>query len=943
MRRISLVAAVTIAFGCLGVSSALAQLGGASSTGSIAGTVTDESAAVLPGVTVTAASTALIQTLTSTTNAEGIYRFPSVPPGEYKLTFELSGFTSLSRSDIRVGLGITVTINQKMGVQALQETVTVTSESPTIDTAATRIQTNYTALQLDSLPNARDMWSLLATTPSVVLNRFDVGGSTAGTQTTYFAYGYSGQNRPLIEGINTTEGTSAAGFYLDYGSFEEVFIGAAANSAEMPNPGVLTQFVGKSGSNQLHANMYYDFETEDMQSTNLEESQLQPNTNIRVDGNRLASYKNLNLGVGGPIARNRAWFHGAYLRQKNEVAQPSSGLFRDGTIFPTLLINYTGKGTYQLSQNNRFIGYLQHGTKKQPFRTDAARATAPIHLTSESSLNQNSPSWVYKGEYNRTIGDSMYFEVRAGQFGYNFGLVNYSTDPRYEDLITQEVTGGGRDWELRRRRNQYTGTLSYFKDGFLGGNHSFKFGGELLHETGDTIWASGYTDQTVHVLRNGVPSEVRLYATPYTSKNGLRTYSGFVTDTYVIKRLSLNLGARYDRYRVFLPAQENATIGATFEANSNIKTFNHLAPRVGATLDLMGDGKTVLKMNVGRYYYNPGVNLADSLNPNTANQYSDYVWNDLNGDRRFQTGETGALVQRFGGVANAFIDPDLENAYTDEVSGWVERELFANFGVRTGYVWKRDENGYQQVNELRPLDAFNVPITVNDIGEDGVAGTGDDSPIQAFNLDTTTRGSRNVTKNIDEYEGTYRTFEIAATRRYVNRWSMSAAFSYTWTDEFAANYVGNTFGTTGTNATFFGVYPSNPNDRTHNDFTNWNFKVHGTFEPKWGLRFTPVLKHQSGAPYGRFTRVALNYSSTQPILVEPIGTRRQDNVTIVDLRAEKQLPLGPRAKVGLFLDLFNLLNANPAVNIQWVSGPTFERATTVLPPRIVKLGVKLDW
>ncbi len=87
------------------------------------------------------------------------------------------------------------------------------------------------------------MWSLLATTPSVTLNRVDVGGSTMGTQTTYFAYGYSGQNRPLVEGINTTEGTSAAGFYLDYGSFEEVFIGAAGNSAEMPNPGVLTQFV----------------------------------------------------------------------------------------------------------------------------------------------------------------------------------------------------------------------------------------------------------------------------------------------------------------------------------------------------------------------------------------------------------------------------------------------------------------------------------------------------------------------------------------------------------------------------------------------------------------------------------------------------------------------------------------------------------------------------
>ena len=97
-----------------------------------------------------------------------------------------------------------------------------------------------------------------------------------GTQTTYFAYGYSGQNRPLIEGINTTEGTAAAGFYLDYGSFEEVFIGAAGNSAEMPNPGVLTQFVGKSGSNQLGVSLYYDFEDEDIQSKNLDADQVVP-------------------------------------------------------------------------------------------------------------------------------------------------------------------------------------------------------------------------------------------------------------------------------------------------------------------------------------------------------------------------------------------------------------------------------------------------------------------------------------------------------------------------------------------------------------------------------------------------------------------------------------------------------------------------------------------
>ena len=142
-------------------------------------------------------------------------------------------------------------VNVQLAVATLQETVTVSGQSPVIDTSATRMQTNYDQQTLASLPNARDMWSLLGDDAVGHAQSRRRRRRTMGTQTTYFAYGYSGQNRPLIEGINTTEGTAAAGFYLDYGSFEEVFIGAAANSAEMPNPGVLTQFVGKSGGNQL--------------------------------------------------------------------------------------------------------------------------------------------------------------------------------------------------------------------------------------------------------------------------------------------------------------------------------------------------------------------------------------------------------------------------------------------------------------------------------------------------------------------------------------------------------------------------------------------------------------------------------------------------------------------------------------------------------------------
>jgi len=848
----------------LATPSAFAQGGGASSTGSISGEVKDDQGGVLPGVTVTATSPALVGgTASAVTNEAGIYRFPAVPPGEYNLAYELAGFTKVTRGPIRIGLGFTANVNVTLGVATLQETVTVSGQSPVIDTTATRVQTNYDAQQLSSIPNARDMWSLLATTPSVTLNRVDVGGATMGTQTTYFAYGYSGQNRPLVEGINTTEGTSAAGFYLDYGSFEEVFIGAAGNSAEMPNPGVLTQFVSKSGGNKLNLNLYGDYENGDWQAHNLDTSQyLVPGEpangrTIRPDGNRLAEYKNFNLGVGGPVWKDHLWGFFAYLNQQNSVANPPSGSILDGTPFDTKLINYTWKATYQLNQNHKFIGYEQYGTKTQPHRTDSSnRLGAPVHLSADSTTLQNSPSWVYKGEWNGTLGQNMFAEFRAGQFGYDFGLVSNGNGIRYEDLSTNQITGGGRDWLLKRRRNQYTGAFSYFKDNFAGGSHNFKFGGEYLDESGNEIWNQQYTDSVVHFLQNGAPNSVRLGISGTSSRNNLATTSFFVTDTWSIKKLTMNIGARFDRYRVWTPEQTipvsrfNA-VAQPFGEQSEIVLFNQVVPRLGATYDLTGDGKTVVKGNWGRFYHNPGVNLATAVNPNTNQQYSDYNWNDINGDRVFQEGEQTTLITRFGGVANASIDPNLKDPYTDEASAFVERALMSDLGIRVGYVWKKDNEGWQQENVNRPFSAYNIPVTLVDPGPDGVAGTSDDAgTIQGYNLDPAALAapSNNVARNVPGYEGTYKTFEISANKRYTNRWSLVASFSNTWSNEAGNNYFNNRFGTAVSQFSFFGSYPTNPNEHTVNEYTNWNAKFTGTIDAGWGIRVTPVWKLQSGAP-----------------------------------------------------------------------------------------------
>jgi len=142
-----------------------------STTGALNGRVTDNTGAVLPGVAVTISSPSLMGTRTATTNEEGQYRFPAIPPGEYTITYELSGFTTVKREGIRVGLGFTATVNIELGVATLQESVTVTGESPVVDTQATNITTNFDAEKLANLPNARDLWAILAQAPAISLTR----------------------------------------------------------------------------------------------------------------------------------------------------------------------------------------------------------------------------------------------------------------------------------------------------------------------------------------------------------------------------------------------------------------------------------------------------------------------------------------------------------------------------------------------------------------------------------------------------------------------------------------------------------------------------------------------------------------------------------------------------------------------------------------------------
>jgi hypothetical protein len=927
---------------------AFAQGGGASSTGTIQGRITDAQGAVLPGVSVTAMSTSLVQSQTTVSSETGNYRFPAVPPGTFELTYELAGFNTLKRSGISITLGFTANVNVELALATLQETVTVSGASPVIDTTATRVVQAFKLDQLQSIPNGRDMWSLLAVTPAVQMSRIDVGGNRAGTQTGYTAYGFNGQVRVLIEGINTTEGTGGAGFYFDYSSLEEVFLGTSGQSAEMPNPGVQSQFIAKSGGNQFSGEAYLDWYNNSLQGSNIPDSYTAPGafngSPIRAHSNEIDRYYDWALNVGGPVVKDKIWWFGTYRTQFNAVAQPN---FNFDSTFDTKLWNAVGKVTYQANQKHKFIGYYQWGQKLQPTRLPFGAYT---YQSAEPTFKQDSGSWVWKGEWNGTISDKLYVESRFGDFGYYFPTIANSDEQYFfRDSGTLEILGGHRKWQLDRDRKQVTGAATYFLD-TGGGSHTIKFGGEILKEIGWQGFEQGVGGNIEHVYNNGVSNQV-IFRIPTATETGglglgksgaltaasaLNVQSFFVNDTWNRGRTTVNAGVRYDRYQAFLPEQQQlagsvgpVTVDAKTFAEKQMFTWSAFAPRVGLVFDLTGDGRTVLKGNYGFFWHNPGVGVADPANPNTAAKQRTYQWNDINGDRRWQPGEEGNILsQALEGAVS--LQDGIKQPYTHEAAVWLERQLTDSVGIRGGFVYKTEDDlidtGWLP---FRASSAFTQPFNFTDIGIDGRSGTADDRIIQMLGLPSSQAGNFPTTRVVSN-AGAYsraKSVEVAMTRRYANRWSASIGGAYTMRGNFPNGF------------------PNNPNEPGFQERNDWNLKASGSYDAAYGIRLSPVLRHQSGDPYARTVSIrapsGLIASGTH--YVEPMDSNREDNIWVFDIRAEKNVGLGDRSRIRLFLDVFNITNSHASESISQATGLGYQKPSAILAPRTARVGARFLW
>jgi hypothetical protein len=960
----------------------------AQTTGSISGTVTDNTGALLPGVTVTATSPALIVSQTSVTNEHGVYRFPSLPPGTYALKYQLSGFGTVNREGIIVTIGFTATVPVQLAVATVSETVTVTGASPVVDVKNTNVQTNITQEMLKDIPNSRDIWTVIGQSPGFMVTTFDVGGSRAGTQTGYSAFGYSGQVRVQVDGVNTTEGTGGAGFYYDYGSFQELQLGADGNDASAAVPGVQLNAVIKSGGNKFKGDMYYDYENKDFQGTNVTDALRRVGV---TEGTRILLYRDPNFSLGGPIKRDKFWFFTSLRDQRTGVTVDGFPVEKPGNFFfETRLTNVTYKLNYQLSQNNRLGHYIQWGRKFQPHR--GASSTAYL----DAPFRQDSWSWAANLDWNSVVGSKFFHNARYSNFGYDWpnkayginGEVGTNLRHRMSENSTGNDAGGDSQDQNDRLRHQFDWTATFYKDNFLRGDHAFKFGMVSEWET-QKFTDFGYLDDLDLDFDSDdgapdftTPFRVTLNNTDQREQNSTWHHGAFITDQWELtSRLTANIGVRWDYYNAYYPDQEilpgpfrdyfyagaplpnghtrpRTPYADTFviPARHDIRVHSSYAPRVGLSWDLLGTGKTVAKFNWGRFYQNIGL-ASGGINP-AQSLSATFAWNDAvsaggNGDRQFQMSELGTFVSSSGGTTQA-VDPNLKHTYTDSTSIWLEHELFRDVGMRVGYTYKSDGNNTANVQLARLYNLYTRQVQVADPGPDGIANNGDDGPaFIVYDIPSPVPASVTETRTVDGIIVVDRAFDFTITRRMRNNWSLMTNFLYNWDRDRG--------------------FAQTPNQERFNDntVTVWAVKVVGTYRGPWGMVVSPSLRHQGGDPLARVVSATRGLDlgtgqANRPINLtlsyqaDRSGDWREDNITIFDTRVEKRFRLRNRLanhEVSLFFDAFNLTNSNASQSADTTVGrrtttlpsgevveyARFLRPTGVLSPRIYRLGFKYSF
>ncbi len=935
---------------------ALSVANAAAQGSSIRGTVVDETGGRLPGVTVTISSPAMLTPqLSEVTGAEGTYVFANLPIGTYAATFELAGFQRFVRQEILLTTAFAAVINVTMQVGALAESITVSGASPVVDPTSATLASTLSSKQItETLPVSRSLGAVFSSMPGTGRTTdTGAGGLASGGQS---AYGNGGQYTVLIDGINARQANgSTQGFGPDLASMEEVQLVTLGAGADQMAPGTAAIMTIKSGGNNFRGRYEIKGQDDRFQSNNVSDELFAQG--IR-QGDDILMSRDVTADLGGPIQRDRLWFYGAvrYFHSDSGILGYARAPGADQTFNtvddvpgsdPLDSNNWTIKGTYQATPKYKVTSFYTRNVQDEPQRFGSR--LVPYEATRRFLWTIHQA----KVELQGNPSNRLLFSV---QMGRNYYTADYFVKEEFAHLPssfdnTSRLTLGPATAQDKRPRSNYqpSGWVQFIPEGSFIGRHEFKAGFSWYHEYVSTYYPNGVHGnyQLVFDTINDVPRQafqIRTYNYPLTYFDRLDTSGLYAQDQWqVSRRLTVNLGLRYDGQHSWVPPQtkEQGPFGnAGSFPEVEVGVWRTLAPRVAVAFDLTGDGKTVVKGSYGRFNHQLGDNFSNAYNQNTL-LTTTYRWHDRNGNADYDAGEVNLDISdpdnddfvNISGATNNILNPDLRLPYSIQAIASVERELLPNFGAKVSYIYFRDHDLYETYNVLRPYDAYTVQIPRQDPGADGTLGTGDDgSTVIVYDYPTAMRGSTFVgNKRLNrenQFDDSTQVLEVALTRRTVGRWGLMASGNVLFNHNWAAGI------------------PQSPNDEYFNLNTtrDWQAKVTGNYDFPLGIATSASAVILNPVTLQR-TNLFRNIpsASTVTLRMEERNRNLSKPRTSFNARVAKFFSLQRFGRVGLTLEVFNVLNTSTAGSFSVASGQTYGEIQSIDNPRILRFGALFEF
>ncbi len=969
----------------------------------ISGVVKDETGAVMPGVSVEAASDALIEKVRATVSDEnGAYRMIDLRPGKYLLTFTLQGFNVIKR-ELDLPSNFVATINADLAVGTLQESVTVSGQSPLVDVQSNVKQQVLSRDVLDAVPTARTIQGLGQLIPGVTFNQPDVGGSRAMQQVYFFVRGTgSAQTVVLVDGLMTNGlmGDGAVNAYHNEAMTQEAVYMTSGGNAETMTGGVTLNLVPKDGGNRYSGGFKYAKSPAAWQGDNLSDELKAFNVRA-VD--KVDNFYEANLELGGPLVRDKLWFFGAYRKARYDkpiantfqlpanvpppqgFAQCLSGAANcEQGISPEKMDNPVLRLTWQASQRNKFAVYYDRALR---LRAGAmSNATDPA----TASVVWNTPIFATgSAKWTSTLSSSLLFEG-----GFSFNRERY--DNLYQPGIFAER--GTPEWYRNVRKNdQSTGFLWNASSAQLGnypdrytvstaisrvtGSHTAKLG--VLYGWGPFRRYNNANGDLYQTYNNGVPLQVTVLNTPLEVQENMDgQFAVYVQDSWRLNNVTVNYGLRYDRVAQSVAGQD-AQIGrfANSPAYGDIEvpTWTDFSPRASIVWDIFGNGKTAIRTGYNRFMTAQTVGLAQLYSP-TALTTANIAWQDLNGDDIAQ-GERGCvyltpgceinlaqLPANFGIRALATPDPDIQRPGQHAFNLGVTQELFNRITLTGEWYHNRFFDITERNNVLRNFDSYTRVDVVSPL---------DGTVIPAYNVKPQFLSAvQNVDVHDPDIKRVYNGFELGFNARLPRGARLFGGFNLerTLADTCSA----------GTDPNF----TVNCNQWDNNIPWQTQFKLSAVYPlPFWGITasgsFRSLFGYTIGTaaiPYGVFTfgtgltqpqgqgtfwqvsrttRYAANCAApcrpgelvipglTTATLNVPLRapeTEYMPRINQLDVSLSKTFVVRA-VRVLPKVDVFNLTNSDrwSSVTTAQFGAATYLQPATILQGRLIRLAIETSW